>query len=321
MFIFRFDRGYPVNLLHVITDDLSYAGRLVGTEKDIEWKPFQSYEQKFSQLFEKIFSGKPVFHAYLSTHDIWQELWLVKHSPESHFDILVDAVRARAVIPDFLLCISGGGSSCRGFKGRSWRAVEGNLHLVVHSRLNETIAGFASGCMALPAVAVLETLEQFEILRNRTVIKWVNDILVDGAKISGVLAHTHATGQQLNSLVLGIGVNILGTPDIARDTFAPRVAALKDLAPSYCWSEKEIFFGILGRLSLWQNILKEHGSSRLIEAYIKKSIVIGKNVAVALDDHEKNWVEGKVLGIGKNLELLLDSFSKPVNRGRLLFLD
>ena len=310
-------------MLHVVTDDLHYAGRLVGRENDSEWEPFRpsGKGQIFSQLFEKIFSGRPVFHVYLSAHEVWQELWLVKHSPESQFDILVDAVRAGAAVPDFLVCISGGGSSCRGFKGRSWSAVEGNLHLVVHSSLNESIEGFASGCMALPAVAVSETLEQFEILRNRVAIKWVNDILVDGAKISGVLAHTHAMGQQLKSLVLGVGVNILGTPDIARDPFAPRVAALKDLAPFYSWSEKEIFFGILDRLSLWQNTLKEYGSSSLIEAYIKKSIVIGKNVAIALDNHEKNWVEGKVLGIGKNLELLLDSFSKPINRGRLLFLD
>ena len=310
-------------MLHVITDDLPFAERLLGTEKNIEWKPFRLSEksQISSQLFEKIFFGRPVFHIYLSAHGIWQELWLVKHSPQSQFDVLAEAVRAGAVIPEFLLCVSGGGSSCRGFKGRSWNTLEGNLHLVVYSRLNENIAGFASGCMALPAVAVSEVLESFEVLRNRIAIKWVNDVLVDDSKISGVLAHTHAMGQQLNSLVLGIGVNILGTPDIIRDPFAPRVAALKDLAPSYYWSEKEVLFGILDRLSIWQNILKEHGSDSLIDAYIQKSLVIGRNVAVALDDHEKNWVEGKVLGIGKNLELLLDSFSKPINRGRLLFLD
>ena len=310
-------------MLHIITDDLPFAGRLVGTGKDFEWEPFRLPEknQIFSQVFEKIFLGRPVFHFYLSAHGIWQELWLVKHSSKSQFDILIDAMRARAVIPEFLLCASGGGSSCRGFKGRSWNAVEGNLHLVAHSRMNEHIAGFESGCMALPAVAVSETLESVEVLRNRIAIKWVNDILVDGDKISGVLAHTHAIGQRLNSLVLGIGVNILGTPDVTRDPVSPRVATLKDLAPSYSWSEKEILFGILDRLSLWQNILKEHGSSSLIEAYIQKSAVIGRNVAVALDDCEKNWIKGKVLGIGKNLELLLDSSSKPINRGRLLFLD
>ena len=310
-------------MLHIVTDDLPFAERLVGTEKDFEWEPFRLPEknQIFSQLFEKIFLGRPVFHVYLSAHGIWQELWLVKHSPKSQFDILVDAVRAGAVIPDFLLCVSGGGSLCRGFKGRNWNTAEGNLHLVAHSSLNENIAGFESGCMALPAVAVAETLESFEVLRNRIAIKWVNDILVDEAKISGVLAHTHAMGQRLNSLVLGLGVNILGTPDIIRDSFTPRAAALKDLAPSYGWSEKEILFGILDRLSLWQNILKDHGSSSLIEAYIQKSAVIGRNVAVALDDCEENWIKGKVLGIGKNLELLLDSSSKPINRGRLLFLD
>ena len=310
-------------MLHIITDDLPFAARFVGTGKDIEWEPFRlpKGSQNFSQLFEKIFFDKPVFHSYLSTHGVWQELWLVKHSPKSQFDILVEAGRTGPVVPESFLCISGSGSSCRGFKGRSWNTVEGNLHLVTYSSLNTNIAEFASVCTALPAVAVSETLESFEVLNNRVAIKWINDILVDEAKISGVLAHSHVVGHGHNSLVLGIGVNILGTPKITRDHFAPRTAALKDLAPSYNWSEKEILFGILDRLSLWQNILKEHGTSRLIEAYIQKSSVIGKNVAVALDDREENWIKGKVLGIGKNLELLLDSFSEPINRGRLLFLD
>ena len=310
-------------MLHIVTDDLSFAERLVGTCENIVWEAFRPFRKshKFSQLFEKIFLGRPVFHSYLSFCGVWQELWIVKSSPTSQFDILVDAVRTGATIPDFLLCASGGGSLCRGFKGRSWSTVEGNLHLVTHSSLNENIVGFASACMALPAVVVSETLEKFEVLRNRVSIKWVNDVLVDGAKISGVLAHTHAVGQRLDNLVLGIGINILGTPGILRDPFAPRVAALKDLAPSYSWSEKEILFDVSYRLSLWQDILKRDGSVSLIEAYIQRSIVIGRNVAISIDDSEKNWIKGKVLSIGDSLELLLDSFPKPITRGRLFFLD
>lgn len=39
-------------------------------------------------------------------------------------------------------------------------------------------------------------------------IKWPNDILVNGAKISGILAEARACAGQINSVVLGLGLNV-----------------------------------------------------------------------------------------------------------------
>ena len=56
------------------------------------------------------------------------------------------------------------------------------------------------------SVSVCNVLEKnFGIQPN---IKWPNDILVNGAKISGILAETGVSNSQINGVVLGIGLNV-----------------------------------------------------------------------------------------------------------------
>jgi BirA family biotin operon repressor/biotin-[acetyl-CoA-carboxylase] ligase len=48
-----------------------------------------------------------------------------------------------------------------------------------------------------------------------TVLKWPNDLLVDGAKVAGILAEAEFAGAELAAVVVGIGVNVgwPGPPD------------------------------------------------------------------------------------------------------------
>lgn len=56
------------------------------------------------------------------------------------------------------------------------------------------------------SVSVCKVLEKnFGIHSN---IKWPNDILVNGAKISGILAETGMSNNQINGVVLGLGLNV-----------------------------------------------------------------------------------------------------------------
>jgi BirA family biotin operon repressor/biotin-[acetyl-CoA-carboxylase] ligase len=56
------------------------------------------------------------------------------------------------------------------------------------------------------SVSVCKVLEkEFDINPN---IKWPNDILVNGAKISGILAETGMLNNQINGVVLGLGLNV-----------------------------------------------------------------------------------------------------------------
>lgn len=94
----------------------------------------------------------------------------------------------------------------RGRRGRSWESPEGNLFLSV--RLKGSDRGMADTALLsfVAAVALSDTFSGLAPHLDVT-LKWPNDVLVSGAKVSGILLETDDPW-----VVLGIGVNILHSP-------------------------------------------------------------------------------------------------------------
>jgi BirA family biotin operon repressor/biotin-[acetyl-CoA-carboxylase] ligase len=58
----------------------------------------------------------------------------------------------------------------------------------------------------LTAVAVVQAIEEVTGLLPE--IKWPNDILIDGKKVTGILTELQAEADQVQSLIIGIGINV-----------------------------------------------------------------------------------------------------------------
>jgi len=123
----------------------------------------------------------------------------------------MDAARtsARDGAPDGTVVVARQQTQGRGRHGRDWFSPEGNLHASIllrpglsPARLSEL--GFVVALAAADAVdAVLQ--------RGRARLKWPNDVLLDGAKIAGILVEI----VEDNAAIIGIGLNILRVPDVA----------------------------------------------------------------------------------------------------------
>lgn len=99
----------------------------------------------------------------------------------------------------------------RGRQGRVFFSPSGGLYLslIVDS------GGISPGLLTtLAAVAVCEAITGKLGLHPQ--IKWVNDILLDGKKVGGILTEGVVIGNQLSRAVIGIGLN-LGEPDFPED--------------------------------------------------------------------------------------------------------
>lgn len=92
----------------------------------------------------------------------------------------------------------------RGRLGRTWESAEGNLHCSTLVRLRPGDPPPASLALAA-AVAVHAVIAPLVSAPAR--IKWPNDIMVGGAKLSGMLLER--TG---DAVVVGIGINVTGHP-------------------------------------------------------------------------------------------------------------
>ena len=146
---------------------------------------------------------------------------------------------------------------------------------------------------ALASVAVCETIEKMTSYNPR--IKWVNDVLVDGKKICGILAESiqDSTGQ--GAVVLGIGINInLNEEEFPED--------LQDIAGSLKMNkeDREIFFKAFVERVFY--CLSHHERS-LIDYYREHSILIGKDIFVIRFDEKR---PATALGIAEDGALIVE---------------
>jgi len=93
-------------------------------------------------------------------------------------------------------------SAGRGRYKRNWVSHHGNLYASFIYRIAERDPRLSYAV----AVAVAETLIQFGM---KPQIKWPNDVLIDGKKISGVLIE-----YAQNFVIVGIGINIKTCPTV-----------------------------------------------------------------------------------------------------------
>jgi BirA family biotin operon repressor/biotin-[acetyl-CoA-carboxylase] ligase len=100
----------------------------------------------------------------------------------------------------------------RGRRGRHWRSEPGNLFaslLLVDPSPPERAAElcFVSGLAVHDAVLTLAPS-----LAGRLTLKWPNDLLLDGAKLAGILVEGETAANGVLAVVIGIGVNCQNHP-------------------------------------------------------------------------------------------------------------
>lgn len=127
------------------------------------------------------------------------------HSYDSLGSTSDEAFRlAREGAPHGTVVIAREQTAGRGRTGRGWQSPPGNLYLSVLLRLDLPPARVAE-LSFVAALAVAQTVDAF--LPGRARLKWPNDVLVDGAKVAGILVE-----QADGVAVLGIGVNVAHCP-------------------------------------------------------------------------------------------------------------
>lgn len=119
-----------------------------------------------------------------------------------------DLARAEAGrgAPEGLVVVAEEQTAGRGRMGRKWIVPRGTslqLSILLRPPLPPIVGARA---VRLAALAVAHTLERQ--LGLAPTLKWPNDVLVNGKKCAGILMETSVSGENLDYIVLGIGVNV-----------------------------------------------------------------------------------------------------------------
>ena len=183
---------------------------------------------------------------------------------------------AHAGAPEGTLVWAREQTAGRGRRGRRWTSPAGNLYLSLLLRPPARVAEAAQiGFVA--AVALAETLAGFLPQERRISCKWPNDLLVDGAKVAGILLEAEALGEEPAALVLGIGVNLASHPE------GLAYPATSVLAAGGGASVESLLQALALRLEHWYDLWRRAGFTRVRERWLDFAAGLGAAIEVRLE--------------------------------------
>ena len=191
-------------------------------------------------------------------------------------------------------------SAGRGRRGRTWVSERGNLYASL--LLIEPCEPAHLG--ELPMVCCVALAEAVEAVTGRhgwVSLKWPNDLLIEGAKVSGILLESEQMADGKVAVAAGFGINCNHHP-------ADAPYATTDLAAlGYRVASNDLFVHLAGAmarcLELWA------GGKRFDEirsAWLKRCVGIGAPVTVRLPDRE---IDGVFASLDAQGRLLLETSS------------
>ncbi len=163
----------------------------------------------------------------------------------------------------------------RGRLGRHWVSPRGNLHVSFVLRYDlpparQGVVGFAA------ALAVADLVDEHLSGGDRARLKWPNDVLVEGAKVAGILLEADASSGT-PWLVLGVGVNLRHAPP---DMPYP-VASLASLGASVPAVEAALD-QLVAKLGSWLTLWECNGFAPVREAWLRRGPAPGTALRVTV---------------------------------------
>lgn len=212
-------------------------------------------------------------------------------------------------IYDYNLIVSDTQSMGRGRRGRVFESPKGtgiymSLLIPVNDK-RENVLLITSAA----AVAVVRAIRNMTDLKP--VIKWVNDIYVDGLKVCGILAEAVSNKAGEMYVILGIGINVTTEIEALGENARNIAGALFDGAAPV--TRNEIISAVVNEFyEIYHNI----SDREYMGDYRKYSMVIGKDVRYSSSE---GWAEGKALDIDNDGGLIVEADGKrlTLNTGEI----
>lgn len=188
----------------------------------------------------------------------------------------------------------------KGRSGRAWvEAGEGNVAATLL---------FAPDCApaSLPELSLVAGVATYDAVATalagaggvgRVELKWPNDVLIDGAKVSGILIESGTYGGALMSLI-GIGINVASAPPVT-DRAVTHLAA-----QDYVGDAGAVLDLLVAHMAHWLAIWAQaDGFDAIRAAWAERAMPLGRPLEIKTQDGP---VAGTFAGLDRDGALLID---------------
>jgi BirA family biotin operon repressor/biotin-[acetyl-CoA-carboxylase] ligase len=200
--------------------------------------------------------------------------------------------------PEYSLVIAEAQTAGRGRNGRKWVTTPGSslaVSVVLHPSIQEREKlGLFS---LLGGYSVLKVLEENYHINAQ--VKWPNDVLIENKKTAGVLAESLWQGENLQGLVLGIGINLMMPSIPSSDLLLFPATCIEAHTKDYINPVESLVYLIEALIELRESIL----SSTFIPQY--ESSMAYKNQLITLDAGRGEIYSGTLRGIDNQGKIII----------------
>jgi BirA family biotin operon repressor/biotin-[acetyl-CoA-carboxylase] ligase len=199
---------------------------------------------------------------------------------------------ARKDCPDFTVVVAGRQTRGRGRLKRQWLSDDGGLYftLVLRPNIPVLLSSRVNFLASLTLARVLRELFQID-----AAVKWPNDILVDGHKISGMLSELEAETDRVLFISIGMGINVNNDPSGAE----PAASSLKKITGREI-SKKMLLARFLAE---FEECIKRADFENVISEWKRYTVTLNRRVKIVT---QKEVSEGLAVDVEQDGALILE---------------
>lgn len=203
--------------------------------------------------------------------------------------------------------------SGKGRRGRSWVSPSSTgifMTLMIKPDINPNNASMLTLVAALAVAKAITSVTGEEAM-----IKWPNDIVVNGKKVCGILTEMNAQFDYINHIVVGIGINVHN--ESFPEEISQMASSLMIEAGGKRFHRAQIIAETMSYFEqYYDTFLKTQDLSALVREYDK--LLVNRNKSVRVLDPKEPF-DGKAMGITPKGELIVDTWEsrKLVSSGEV----
>lgn len=215
--------------------------------------------------------------------------------------------------PEGTLVVADCQEAGRGRLGRTWSSPSGCglwMSLILRPSFPPTQASMVT---LVGAMAVMEGIQETSGIE--AMIKWPNDLVVDGKKVCGILTEMSLEEDRIRHIVMGIGINVNNTsfPEelqekaIAISMITEKKISRAKLAAAVCKSFEYYY----------QKFLEDGDLRRIIDAYNARLVNRGQQVVISDGTGQFTCVSAGVDATGALLVTKEDGSAEAITSGEV----
>jgi BirA family transcriptional regulator, biotin operon repressor / biotin---[acetyl-CoA-carboxylase] ligase len=159
----------------------------------------------------------------------------------------------------------------------------------------------------LTAVAVVQAIEEITALTPQ--IKWPNDILINGKKMTGILTELQAEADRVKTIIIGIGMNVNQKTDDFPEEIRP-IATSLSIEKGEFISRPALIRAVLTNIEKLYLLYLEKGFYPIKLLWESYAVSIGKHITARTLTGN---ISGKALGITDDGVLMLEDESGNIH--------